>query len=179
MNDQNNPETSIREIHQAIDTWMEVVQENAMERLLARPSANKWSLGQLCNHLLEATDYFFNQVVICTSGNEHSEEQMSEAARIIFRNNGFPDKLIVGPPSNAATPQPHSREDLLHGINGLRQPLTEIESRLAKSNGTGKTRHPGLNHFNAREWLQFTGMHFRHHLRQKQRIEDFPDRTCI
>lgn len=179
MNDQVNPETSIRGIHQAIDTWKEVVRENSMERLLARPSANKWSLGQLCNHLLEAADYFFKQVVVCSSGNKHSEEQMSEAARIIFRNNGFPDQLIEGPPSNAATPQPHSREDLLHGLNTLRQRLNDIESRLAHSNGRGKTRHPGLNYFNAREWLQFTEMHFRHHLRQKQRIEEFLDSSGI
>ena len=27
----------------------------------------------------------------------------------------------------------------------------------------GKTKHPGLNYFTAKEWLQFAEMHLRHH----------------
>lgn len=173
MNDQVGPEASIRGIHQAIDSWLEVVEENSMDRLLARPPGNKWSLGQLCNHLLEATDYFFEQVEICMSANEHWEEEMSPAARILFGNNGFPDQLIEGPPSNAATPQPDNKESLLVAFNRLRQRLAGIEARLPISNTKGKTRHPGLKYFNAGEWLQFSEMHFRHHLRQKRRIEEF------
>ena len=175
MNDQVNPETSIRGIQQAIDTWLEVVEKNPMERLLARPSGNTWSLGQLCNHLLESSEYFFEQVLICSSCDEHSEEAMSAAARILFRNNGFPDQLIEGPPSNAATPQPGSREGLVQAFKALSRQLAGIEARLSTSNCNGKTRHPGLNYFSAGEWLQFTWMHFRHHLRQKQRIEEFLD----
>ena len=37
----------------------------------------------------------------------------------------------------------------------------------------GKTKHPGLGYFSAEEWLQFAEMHFRHHLRQKKRIDEF------
>lgn len=175
MNDQADPEAVIRGIHQAIDSWLEVVEENPMVRLLARPPGNKWSLGQLCNHLLEATDYFFEQVEACMASNEHWEEEMSPAARILFLNNGFPDQLIEGPPSNAATPQPVNKEGLADAFKRLRQRLADIEARLPISNNKGKSRHPGLNYFNAGEWLQFSEMHFRHHLRQKRRIEEFLD----
>jgi len=44
---------------------------------------------------------------------------------------------------------------------------------ISKSSFKGKTKHPGLHYFSATEWLQFAEMHFRHHLRQKKRIEDF------
>jgi hypothetical protein len=37
----------------------------------------------------------------------------------------------------------------------------------------GKTKYPGLNYFTAKEWLQFAGIHLRHHLKQKKRIDDF------
>jgi hypothetical protein len=36
----------------------------------------------------------------------------------------------------------------------------------------GKTKHPGFGYFSAHECLQFADMHFRHHLRQKKRIDD-------
>jgi hypothetical protein len=36
-----------------------------------------------------------------------------------------------------------------------------------------ETQHPGLYHFSANEWYQFAEMHFRHHVRQKKRIDDY------
>jgi hypothetical protein len=39
-----------------------------------------------------------------------------------------------------------------------------------------KNKHPGLDYFNANEWLQFAEMHLRHHLRQKKRIDNLPGR---
>jgi hypothetical protein len=44
---------------------------------------------------------------------------------------------------------------------------------ILKSPFHGKTKHPGLGFFNANEWLQFAEMHLRHHLKQKERIEEF------
>jgi len=44
---------------------------------------------------------------------------------------------------------------------------------ISKSNHKGKTKHPGLNYFSADEWFRFAEMHFRHHERQKKRIDDF------
>ena len=34
----------------------------------------------------------------------------------------------------------------------------------------GKTQHPGLGFLDALEWYQYTEMHMRHHIRQKDRI---------
>jgi hypothetical protein len=48
-----------------------------------------------------------------------------------------------------------------------------VEKIISKTLFKGKTKHPGLNYFTAKEWLQFAGMHLRHHLKQKKRIDDF------
>jgi hypothetical protein len=44
---------------------------------------------------------------------------------------------------------------------------------ITQSPYKGKTKHPGLHYFNADEWLQFADMHFRHHVKQKKKIDDF------
>jgi hypothetical protein len=55
----------------------------------------------------------------------------------------------------------------------LKTEITTIGILISTSQFRGKTKHPGLNYFNANEWFQFAEMHFRHHLRQKKRIEEF------
>jgi hypothetical protein len=179
MQDKGSSERLIGVLHEAIDVWVKAVQENTFDRLLEKPSENSWSLGQLCNHLLESTDYFFEQVILCLSNNENAGEEMSPDAQIMFRNNEFPNIAIEGPPSNASTPQPNSKEGLLHSLTELRQRLNTIEAKFSNSRCKGKTRHPGLKYFNAGQWLKFAEMHFRHHLRQKKKIDDFLNKPAV
>ena len=51
--------------------------------------------------------------------------------------------------------------------------MNNAATQIANSKSKGKTKHPGLNYFNANEWLQFAEMHLRHHLKQEKRIEEF------
>jgi hypothetical protein len=37
----------------------------------------------------------------------------------------------------------------------------------------GKSEHPVFGFLNGFEWLQYSEMHMRHHLKQKQKIEGF------
>jgi hypothetical protein len=54
--------------------------------------------------------------------------------------------------------------------------MSSAAIKITESPFGGKTKHPGLGYFSAHEWLQFADMHFRHHLRQKKRIDDFLER---
>ena len=91
----------------------------------------------------------------------------------MFLNNDFPDAILEGPPSNAFTPQPESKDQLLTELLQLKDEMTKAEALIAASQFNGKTKHSGLGYFTASEWMQFAEMHFRHHLRQKKRLDDF------
>ena len=156
-----------------IDTWINAVEQTSLAQLCTKPSNERWSLGQVCMHLIEATNFYCEQINICLAGNENATEEMSPAAKTFFENNGFSDAIIEGPETNAGTPQPESKEVLLVSLNALKEKLIRVENSIAASPCIGKSKHPGLNYFNAKEWLQFAEMHFRHHVRQKNRIEDF------
>ena len=91
----------------------------------------------------------------------------------MFANNEFPDARIEGPPSNKEIPQPDSIEALKVRLQQLENRASSLPALAGNSQRGGKIRHPRLGYFSAEEWLQFAGMHLRHHLRQKARIDSF------
>ena len=68
---------------------------------------------------------------------------MTLPAKAMFRSNEFPDELIEGPPSNANTPQPDSKEKLLHSLLRLKEEINRIAGLISTSISKGKTKHPG------------------------------------
>lgn len=124
-------------------------------------------------HLIDATHYFITQTNICSATNEHAMEESSPAAKAIFARNSLPDRIIEGPPSNALTQQPESKEQIIGDLMQLKAEITNMGILISESPFKGKAKHPGLHYFNAGEWLQFAEIHFRHHVRQKLRIDNF------
>ena len=158
---------------QTIDAWITGLKDHSFEYLWVKPSATAWSLGQLYMHLIRNTDFFLEQARICCGSDEHSFEKMSPAAERMFRNDAFPDAAIEGPADNALTSQPLNKEQLMEGLQRIKHEAILVAALVQESIFRGKTRHPGLQYFNAAEWLQFAEMHFRHHLRQHQRIVEW------
>ena len=156
-----------------IDLWIKAVEQNNFARICAKPTPISWSLGQVCMHLIEATNYYLQQATICLATSDHTDEDMTPNAKTMFRNNEFPDELIEGPSSNSYTPQPDNKEVLLRDLLKLKEEISQIEILISTSTSKGKTKHPGLHYFNAKEWFQFADMHLRHHLRQKKRMDEF------
>ena len=154
-----------------LHSWIEEVERSNFARLCAKPSPAGWSLGQVSMHLIEATTFYLEQAEICLSSDNNGFEQMSPEAEVMFSNNAFPDELIEGPPSNADTQQPQSKEALINDLLALKEKVNRVATLISVSDSNGKTKHPGLKYFNAVQWFQFAEMHFRHHLKQKERIE--------
>jgi len=160
-------------LHQIIDIWISELDHYDFEQLKAKPAENSWSLGQMYMHLIGATKHFLQQAGISLKTNENEHEKMTERAEPMFKNNQFPDAILEGPESNAYTPQPHTKEAIIESLKELQKEIYSLEELLAKNAMKGKTKHPGLGFFNGREWVRFAEMHFRHHLRQKKRIDLF------
>jgi hypothetical protein len=163
----------INDFNHAIDIWIEALNQYSFVQLYTKPSPESWSMGQVYKHLIENTLYYAEQIRICLSSNDNEVQEASAAAKILFQNNDFPDQLIEGPPANQDTPQPRSKEELIHALHALKDEMNHLYPQIEKTNFKGKTKHPGLLYFNAGEWFQFAAMHFRHHLRQKKRIDEF------
>jgi hypothetical protein len=91
----------------------------------------------------------------------------------MLANNEFPDATIEGPDTNTAIAQPSSTHELKNALLQLKDEISRLAILVSDSSHRGKTKHTGLGYFSTYDWLQFADMHFRHHLRQKKRIDDF------
>ncbi len=160
-------------LHDTIDDWISALQDYSFDQLLISPGAGSWSLGQVFVHLLTDTSYYISQVEYCLSHDENAAGEMTGFAKTLFANNAFPDEKIKGDPaSSGEVTMPAGKAELIDQMKRLKAQLDYLDNKVADRACTGKTRHPGLGYFNAREWLQFAEMHLRHHLRQKKRIEE-------
>jgi len=154
-----------------IDFWLDELDRYDFAQVLRQPQPDKWSMGQVYMHLISATGFFLSQVQTCLQTDDNAQEEMTSQAKAMFGNDQFPDKMLEGPPSNAATPQPVSKQEIIAGFEELKTKINALNKSERPNNG--KTKHPGHQYFNADEWLQYAHMHFRHHERQKGRIQVF------
>jgi hypothetical protein len=160
----------IEDFNHTIDTWIDVIQQYNFQQLCMKPAADSWSIGQVCMHLVNDTNWFIEQIKICVPDNNNADEPMLPFAQTMFSNISFPDEKLTNP-ANINISQPHSKEVLLQLFINLKKDMNEAAAQIENSKSKGKTKHPGFNYFNAFEWLQFAEMHLRHHLKQKERIE--------
>jgi hypothetical protein len=156
----------------AINFWIGALEEYSFNQLCIKPPGS-WSIGQMYMHLLADTSFYLEQAKSCLNHSDHTTEEASPTAQTMFRNNAFPDIIIEGAPSNAYIVQPESKEQLVKDLLNLKEEMNRVGALISQTAALGKTKHPGLGYFSAGEWLQFAGMHFRHHVRQKKRIDAF------
>jgi len=170
---------SIKAFNHTIDIWISALEQYSFIQLCTKPSSTTWSIGQVYMHLLDDTQFYIDQIKVCLATNDHSSENASPHGKTMLLNNDFPNEILEGAPSNAYIPQPHSKEKLMNDVLNLKVEMNKVAVMISESSFSGKAKHPGLNYFSAKEWVQFADMHFRHHLRQKKRIDDFLKMNAI
>lgn len=163
---------TLTELENTIDTWIDALRKYDIAVLQTRPDQHSWSLGQVYLHILEDTGFYIEQAERCLCHSENQSAKMTGFAASLFSNNGFPDEKIEGDPgAGKSVLQPADKAELCKQMVHLKTRLTSLWKRISEISDSGKTKHPGLGYFNAREWLEFAEMHMRHHQRQKRRIE--------
>ena len=160
-------------LDQTITGWIKSLDHYTLPELCNKPSPAGWSLGQVYFHLIDNTWYYLEEAKICLSSDDHSHEQALPEGTAMLTKNEFPDTIIEGPDTNIHIPQPYSKEELKNALSQIKDEITSLAVLISNSYYKGKTKHPGLGYFGAYDWLQFADMHFRHHLRQKKRIDEF------
>jgi DinB superfamily len=163
----------IDKFNHTIDQWIAALETCHFDTLLLKPSGTGWSLGQLYTHLIEDTRFYMTQIDSCISNNDHAAAQALPMAQKLLQENAFPDILIEGAADNALIPQPTDKAILSKDLLQVKEDMNALAQKMAISPFNGKSLHPGFQYLGAEEWLQLADMHFRHHLRQKKRLDDW------
>ncbi len=155
-------------------TWEKDLNQYTFEQLLQKPDAESWSLGQVYNHLITSALFFhLKQVEACLASNTDADKSKNFKGFLTYHVLGkMPPIKIKVPPSDFYTPkQPESIEAIKNGLAKLQESMKNIADALQTNTSKGKTKHPGLAYLNAKEWYRLIGMHFTHHLRQKETLD--------
>jgi hypothetical protein len=155
--------------------WESELKKYSDEQFSKKPSPESWSIGQVYGHLVfGALSYHIKQIEQCFLSDANQKEGKTFPGRLMFLINSFPPVRIKVPPSPTYTPkQPESKEKLRAGMRLLQKKLQDLSGEIDNTIHFGKTQHPALGYLGAKEWYQLIVMHFRHHLRQKKRIDLF------
>jgi hypothetical protein len=163
-----------RETNESIDYWIDEYKRYDWEKILMKPTEDSWSLGQVGIHLWMASKgFFFKNAEKCLN-KEGTEKGKSKklAAHLIFTLRMLPPVRYEMPKQVAVVPkQPESKEQLIGKLEEIKKQAADYIKRIPDSDPELKVKHPFLGWLNTAEWVKLCGIHFRHHVRQKKRIE--------
>ena len=160
--------------NQAIDLWISELNKFSHDQLLLKPDTNSWSMGQLYMHILNDTNWYINQMNLSIEDTQNCHREMNEEGKALFERSSFEDKKIAGDPIlSAQIKQPQSIDSLIKDYTILKDEMNLVWKKMYEASSHGKSEHPGLGYFTGHQWLRFAEMHMRHHLKQKDNIENF------
>ena len=164
----------IKNFNDTIDIWIKELSRFTIEQLKVKPDDKSWSLGQLYEHLIEETNWYNGQIEMTLGNEKNSNKMTSDVAKVLLKRGSFENKRFQGDPLiSENVKQPTSIAKLKSDLEGLKQNTNEIWVKMNNASKYGKSEHPGIGFLNCFEWIQYSEMHMRHHIKQKKRIENF------
>ncbi|MFC7439584.1 DinB family protein [Laceyella putida] len=138
-----------------------------------KPSEDEWSLGQMMNHLIDAAyGLQLGAIAKCADDEAVTHGQKTEVGERVYQEGVFPSIRIKLPNDPRFVPEnPNDKEEIKVKLLQLQEKLKEVEPLLVAIPTERTVKHRWLGELNAHEWFQLIPMHFRHHLRQKERID--------
>jgi len=158
---------------QSLEIWLKALHHYRDPELSAVLEPEGWTIGQVYTHLITSTQrYHVKQVELCLAHHEHQEQKKTEQGEAVFAANAFPPVRVHVPPSPQYTPdQPTGRAVLIAELEEIGMLMGMIIHQVKQAPASGKMEHFTLGYLDAGEWLQLIAMHWRHHLRQKSRLD--------
>lgn len=163
-----------QDLNAQLTQWEGFLDKYTLAELQQIPSDSNWSLGQVYLHLIIGTEKFHLANVWKTIHEPQSAGEKSDFGKNLFKHNGFPPVDIKGPNGKPqpAPPQATSKEGLKSLIHKVQEEVDKAYEALQQGE-TGKLEHPAFGALTGAEWFQMIEMHWRHHLRQKAKIDEF------
>ena len=174
MTSQQTPSEIYLSLETTLNSYIVSLDKYTDVQFLHKPAEDVWSLGQMYEHILMTSNFFFlANTVRCLEqrkgqiGGEHNAYGYNA-----FKHNGFPPikvKVPEGPVKIELIPKTKDEyrvqlKKVLSDAKALIEPVTHDA-------GEYKCYHPVFAWLNAHEWFHNLDMHSRHHLRQQKELE--------
>lgn len=170
-----NTQAALASLEALTENYLSFLEPYSLEQLQRQPSPDQWSLGQMYIHLIQTALYMqLRNIEACRDGTASAAADKTEAGQNVMALGSFPPVRIQVPPTPQYTPkQPESLEQIRAGLIDVLERMREIEPQLASIPEEATAAHPRLGGLNAKEWFVLAEMHYRHHLLQRERLQQF------
>ncbi len=156
--------------------WLKELDYYGEKQFKKKNSEKEWSIGQVYDHLLQGTYAFhLREINNCLEQKQGGKEGGKKIkGTLLYMLKGFPPIKLKGIDATGGyePAQPESptkaKDDFFRFIKEMQKTAKAIDEQ---ADLTYKTLHPSLGMLNALEWYKLIEMHFRHHLRQKARLD--------
>jgi hypothetical protein len=174
--DMRSTTEALQAFEAAVERYIDELGNFNMEQLLAKPSEEDWSIGQMYVHLIRsAQNLHLRNVDQCIAGSDAAPEgtgEKTENGKKVYELGSFPPIRIRVPASPQYTPQqPESKEQLVDELQAVVVRMRSTEPALAQAPLENTIPHPNFGALNAVEWFLLVEMHYRHHFLQLERLK--------
>lgn len=158
--------------------WLAALDTYTIEELLKKPSEESWSIGQVYIHIATANKHFLGKNAYSLANGEDVTigKGKTKWGRMVFLFNMFPPMRVKMPKKQTGGTepiQPESKEQIERKIRENLAFFKEIEELVAAAPKDRTKKYPFLGYLNAAEWYTIAGLHMKHHLRQKRKLDKF------
>ncbi|MCZ8541815.1 DinB family protein [Psychrobacillus psychrodurans] len=158
--------------NQLLITFRSELSNFSLEQLRYISAVGVWSIGQMYDHLIVVANEYLDNMETCSTLNKEQPLGKTQFGQELYRNRGFPPiKIRLPDELNSPPNNSNSMEDLIIRMDQLIERYSQLKSKVEYINPCYKVEHGGFGWLNAREWCDLVGMHFRHHLRQKDELK--------
>jgi len=155
-----------------IASYRSFLQNYSLEQLRFISAEGVWSIVQMYDHVILVAHEYLNNVELCAQSESRQELGKTASGEQLFQERGFPPIKIKLPDElNAPPNNVDSKEVLLNRLLEVEKRLNEWAPLVDEIHADYKVKHGGFGWLSAREWYDLVGMHFRHHLRQREELE--------
>ncbi|MBC7452090.1 MAG: DinB family protein [Cytophagales bacterium] len=153
--------------------WLKELDFYGKNQFKRKLTDKSWSVGQIYDHLLIYTqEVHLRNIQLCLNSKEVAPKKEGKTFKglIHFTYKGyFPIKYKCDPYMEPE--QPLSAEKVKDDFYRFLKLLYKTAKDIDYKKPTGKVKHPTFGYLSAEEWFQLIEMHFRHHLRQKNKMD--------
>ncbi|WP_411503897.1 DinB family protein [Brevibacillus centrosporus] len=155
-----------------IEQYIRELDRYSIEQLRFNSDEDVWSVGQMYIHVIDVAKEYIGHIETCTKATNEEPGGKTEVGTKALAEKEWPNISVKLEQPPNATKNPESKDEIIAGLEQVIEKLAHWECRVDEANPECKVRHGWFGWLNARDWFEMVGMHSRHHLRQKAKLDE-------
>ncbi len=158
-------------VHHIIDAYKFKLSQYPEDIFQTTPPISGWSYSEVYAHIFDSS--LLSLIALANAANGKGEDKPTHfIVKLILFFGAFPPAQKYKVPKRLVERvKKISKTEASDFILAVEKDLEMYFPLLATAKPNCKTKHPRLGYLNAKQWLRFTEIHLKHHLKQLERIE--------